>query len=113
MQDTPIQTSEHANPEPVGRLQELAHHLAEIHTGVQKSPKPSVLLTKHLRIWEETSQDAYQHFRAASLKDPAFSRASEWMLDNFYVVKQTFRQIEEDLPASFINQLPKLDGDVR
>ena len=32
------------------------------------------------------------------------------MLDNFYVVKQTFRQIEEDLPASFLNQLPKLDG---
>ncbi len=32
------------------------------------------------------------------------------MLDNFYVVKQTFRQIEEGLPASFINQLPKLDG---
>ena len=55
-------------------------------------------------------QDAYQHFRAASLKDPAFSRAGEWMLDNFYIVKQTFRQIEEDLPASFINQLPKLDG---
>ena len=38
------------------------------------------------------------------------SRAGEWMLDNFYVVKQTFRQIEEDLPASFLNQLPKLDG---
>ncbi len=44
------------------------------------------------------------------MKDLAFSRAGEWMLDNFYVVKQTFRQIEEGLPASFINQLPKLDG---
>jgi cyclic beta-1,2-glucan synthetase len=110
MQVTPIQTSERANPEPEGRLVELAHHLAEIHTSVYKSPKQWVLLTKHLRTWEETLQDAYQHFRATSLTDPAFSRAGEWMLDNFYVVKQTFRQIEEGLPASFIDQLPKLDG---
>ena len=110
MQVTPIQISEQANPEPRERLEELAHQLAEIHTGVHKSPKPWGLLTKHLRTWEETLQDAYQHFKATSLKDPAFSRAGEWMLDNFYVVKQTFRQIEEGLPASFVNQLPKLDG---
>ena len=32
------------------------------------------------------------------------------MLDNFYIVKQTFRQIKEDLPASFLNQLPRLKG---
>ena len=30
------------------------------------------------------------------------------MLDNFYIVKQTIRQIEEDLPDSFLNELPKL-----
>ena len=30
------------------------------------------------------------------------------MLDNFYVVKQTIRQIEEDLPDSFLSELPKL-----
>ena len=110
MQVTPFQTSDRANPEPRARLEELAHQLAEIHTGVRKSPKPWILLEKHLRTWEEKLQDAYQHFSAASLRDPAFSRAGEWMLDNFYVVKQTFRQIEESLPSSFINQLPKLNG---
>ena len=30
------------------------------------------------------------------------------MLDNFYIVKQTIRQIEEDLPDSFLTELPKL-----
>ena len=49
-------------------------------------------------------------FKAVPSKDLPVSRAGEWMLDNFYIVKQTFRQIEEDLPASFLNQLPKLDG---
>ena len=110
MQATPIQISDRANPEPRGRLEELARHLAETHTGIQKSSRPWVLLVKHLPTWEVILQVAYQHFRAASLKDPAFSRAGEWMLDNFYIVKQAFRQIEEGLPASFINHLPKLDG---
>ena len=55
-------------------------------------------------------QDAYQYFRASSLKDPVFSQASEWMLDNFYIVEQTFHQIEEDLPKSYFDQLPKLDA---
>jgi len=38
----------------------------------------------------------------------AFSRAGEWMLDNFYVVKQTLHQIEVDLPKKYYAQLPKL-----
>ena len=110
MQVTPVQTSERANPEPGGRLEQLAHQLAENHTEVDKSSKQRNLLLKHLRTWKETLQDAYQHFRATSLKDPVFSRASEWMLDNFYVIEQTFRQIGEDLPKSFFDQLPKLDA---
>ncbi|MDD2921650.1 MAG: glucoamylase family protein, partial [Anaerolineales bacterium] len=32
------------------------------------------------------------------------------MLDNFYIVKQTLRQIEEDLPVIFLRQLPRLAG---
>ncbi len=110
MQVTPIQISDRAIPESGRRLEELAHHLAEIHTDTHISPKPWVLLAKHLRTWEGTLQVAYQHFNAASGKDPAFSRAGEWILDNFYIIKQAFRQVEEGLPSSFINQLPKLDG---
>ncbi len=54
-------------------------------------------------------RDAYVHFRAESSKDLAFSRAGEWMLDNFYIVEQTIHQIEEDLPERYYDQLPKLD----
>jgi len=46
------------------------------------------------------------NFKSVPSKDLPVSRAGEWMLDNFYIVKQTFRQIDEDLPASFLNQLP-------
>lgn len=110
MQVTPIQTSERPSPEPGEQLEQHAHLLAKNHTRVHKSPKQWDLLLKLLHTWKEALQDAYQHFRAMSLKDPVFSRASEWMLDNFYVVEQTFHQIEEDLPKSFFDQLPKLDA---
>ena len=37
--------------------------------------------------------------------------AAEWLLDNFHLVEQQLRQIEEDLPPGYYRQLPKLkDG---
>lgn len=110
MQVTPIQTANQTAPDPGEHLELLAHHLAENHPGVTKSRQQRPLLIKHLPGWKQTLLDAYQHFRATSVKDPVFSRASEWMLDNFYIVEQTFHQIEEDLPNSYYNQLPKLDA---
>ena len=110
MQATTLLNTEPASSKPGQELKELARHLAEIHTSVHKSSKTWVVLTTQLRSWEQSLQQAYQHFRVASLNDPAFSRAGEWMLDNFYVVEQTFHQIEEGLPSKFVKQLPKLDG---
>ncbi len=109
MQATPIGASEQANPDAGVRQEQLARQLAQIYT-IDKSPKHKAILLQHLQNWEHTLRAAYVVFRGESSKDLAFSRAGEWMLDNFYVVKQTFRQIEEGLPTSFLNQLPKLDG---
>ena len=44
----------------------------------------------------------------ASAQDTALSSAAEWLLDNYYLVVQALRQIEEDLPESYYRQLPKL-----
>ena len=70
-------------------------------------------LLEYLQSWELALRNANAIFKTVPAKDAPVSRAGEWMLDNFYIVKQTFRQIEEDLPASFLNQLPKLDRDCR
>ncbi len=50
---------------------------------------------------------ATAYFRQASPKVP-LSRAAEWMLDNFYLVQQSLRQVREDMPPEFYRQLPKL-----
>ena len=107
-------------PEPLNpgvdiRLREFAHRLAKTHevdTAKVSRTKETTLL-EYLESWELALRNAYAIFKAAPSKhlpDPSgrSSRAGEWMLDNFYVVKQTIRQIEEDLPDSFLKELPKL-----
>ena len=92
------------------RLREFAHRLAkthEIETAKISRPEETTLL-EYLDGWELALHNAYAIFKAVPSKDGSVSRAGEWMLDNFYVVKQTIRQIEEDLPDSFLNELPKL-----
>jgi len=106
--------AEPANPDTDNRLREFARQLAKTHT-VELSRHQKTNLLEYLQSWELALRNANAIFKAVPAKDlpdllSKSSRAGEWMLDNFYVVKQTFRQIEEDLPASFLNQLPKLDG---
>ncbi len=63
-------------------------------------------LLQHLQSWERILHDAYRYFRVEASKDLTFSRAGEWMLDNFYIIEQTLHQIKEDLPKNYYDQLP-------
>ena len=99
---SPISADSNQQPE------QLARGLASLHTELIHRRTPRVLLTRLLPGWERTLQAAYQHFRDSSLKEALFSRASEWMLDNFYIVEQSFHQIAQDLPRRFFDQLPTL-----
>jgi hypothetical protein len=101
--------SEPTHPNADVRLREFAHQLAETHTVEVSHPQKTDLL-EHLQSWELALQNANSIFKSVPAKDVPVSRAGEWMLDNFYIVKQTLRQIEEDLPASFLIQLPELNG---
>src|SRR5512140_1070312 len=97
-------------PDEERSFEQLAQELAERHTELEeKGSTRRVLLSIHLPIWKQALADAYQYFRATSARDLAFSRAGEWLLDNYYIVEQTFHQIEEDLPKSYFDQLPKIN----
>src|ERR1700690_2027086 len=107
MQATLIGTSQPANLSAEIQLEQLASQLARDHVAIA-STKHKVYLLGHLQIWKQTLQDAYACFSSGPSKDIAFSQAGEWMLDNFYIVEQTLHQIEQDLPQSYFDQLPKL-----
>ena len=107
MQDIHITTPDEDNPSIEIRLEQLASQIAGKHTAIENGRHLGQLL-KQVQSWKQTLQDAYACFRSAPSKDIAFSRAGEWMLDNFYIIEQTLHQIEQDLPQEYFDQLPKL-----
>ncbi len=97
------------NSEPDSRLREFAHRLAKTH-GVNTVPVKKTSLLDPLDSWEQVLRNSNAIFKAGTSKDLSVSRASEWMMDNFYIITQTFHQIKEDLPDSYLHQLPRLEG---
>ena len=88
----------------------MAHQLAAQHV-IGPQPASHVHHLAQLPRLTQQLQDAHQHFVNASAQDLALSSAAEWLLDNYYLVVQALRQIEEDLPESYYRQLPKLVAD--
>ena len=64
-----------------------------------------------LELYETWLAEAHRYFRVASQQKLPLTYASEWILDNYYIIRQALQQIKEDLPASFFNQLPRLVED--
>lgn len=64
--------------------------------------------TRNLKIYASWLAEAHRYFGRTTDQNVSLSYASEWVLDNFYIVRQALRQIEEDLPPDFYRQLPKL-----
>ena len=74
-----------------------------------KTALPARDLPGHdLGLYESWLAEAHQHFRKASLGKVSLSYASEWVLDNYYIIRQALQQIEEDLPSGYYKQLPRL-----
>lgn len=60
-----------------------------------------------IQEWIET---AYQFLKGTNDPDLKLSYASEWLMDNFYLITQTIRLIREDISSGFYTDLPKIDG---
>ncbi len=68
------------------------------------------LLGRDLALYESWLAEAHRIFREASQKKLSLTYASEWVLDNYYIIRQALQQIKEDLPSGYYKQLPKLTG---
>ena len=51
---------------------------------------------------------AYRATAEAISKDQIITPTAEWLVDNFHVVDEQIRQIQDDLPRGYYRQLPKL-----
>ncbi|MFO7742983.1 MAG: glucoamylase family protein [Anaerolineae bacterium] len=90
-------------------LEHRARDLAQVHSA---SPDPGITPTPldRLPILASLVRRAYASFVAASEERGVLSGVAEWLLDNFYVVQQAVRQIDENMPAGYYRRLPKLDA---
>jgi cyclic beta-1,2-glucan synthetase len=96
--------------EPIGRLDHAAREAAKAHS-LQPPAPDAPKLTDHLAVLEDALRRAHRQIAAAAQETLAISYASEWLLDNFYVVEQALDQVEQDMPAGFYRKLPKLGAD--
>ena len=88
-------------------LETLASRLAQEHQAVRQSQRRPGLLAR-LNLCEQRLREAYHFFVAAPLEVQARSHAAEWLLDNFYLLERTVRQIREAMPPGYYRRLPEL-----
>ena len=62
----------------------------------------------NLALYESWLEEAHSYFRGITSQKESLTYASEWVLDNYYIIRQAIQQIEEDLPSGYYNQLPTL-----
>src|SRR5512136_2799098 len=78
-------------------LEGRARAFAESHTLVPHSRR-GMKFAKQLDHMHALLQQAYQRAQETSQQQLKTSYASEWLLDNYYIVQQAVRQIRQDMP---------------
>ena len=73
-----------------------------------KTPPGKTCRGATLNLLKSWLAEAHHSFRDASHQEMSLTYASEWVLDNYYIIRQAIKQIEEDLPPGYYLQLPKL-----
>ena len=92
-------------------LDQLATHLSGEYILAEPTlSKP--LLVSLLNDHKKVLTAAYKKFSQSAQEDTPMSYAAEWLLDNFFVVQQAIRQVREDMPSGYYQQLPKLKNTV-
>lgn len=94
------------------RLEEYAIYLAE-HLQIEESPRRGRPMLRRMKDSADKLLCAYRSLVEAVQEKETISPAAEWLLDNFHIVEEQLREIRQDLPKSYYEELPKLSqGDL-
>jgi hypothetical protein len=106
------------SPEPPIRaelfsIERLEQHAESLAAAQHVAPnlRRSRPLAKRLYDNTKVLTEAYHTVVRASSAHQPITPAAEWLLDNFHIVDEQIREINDDLPPGFYRRLPKLaDG---
>lgn len=114
--DTPIVPLVDSSPPPRqaplsdAQLRIHAHLLAQAH--VVRKGSAAEQLPGWLGAHERTLDQAFDAARmAAQTEDRSIEPAAEWLIDNYYVIKEQIKEVRTGLPRSYLRQLPLAAGD--
>src|SRR5215216_1215280 len=72
-----------------------------------KPRRTSFTIPARLKQFMRLFQECYEYFEESNKAQVSTSQTSEWLMDNFYVIEQAVRHVEQDLPADYYQRLPK------
>jgi cyclic beta-1,2-glucan synthetase len=91
----------------IERLEQHGESLAAAQP-ITTKPERGRPLAARLRDNARVLLGAYRTIAAAIRDERAITPAADWLVDNFHVVEEQIREIQDDLPRGFYRQLPKL-----
>ncbi len=92
----------------VERLEQYAQTLAAEHKTVSQKGRNELL--PRLEANGRKLEYAYKTLVKAISKGSAISPAAEWLIDNYHIVEEQLREIRQDLPKGYYQELPKLSS---
>jgi len=91
----------------VERLEDHARSLARAQT-ITTDPSHGRAVASRLAENGRVLVESYRALARAIDEERAITPAAEWLVDNFPVIDEQLREIRDDLPANYYEELPKL-----
>ena len=88
------------------QMEQHGRRLAESH--VLARDRAADQLLPRLAANEEILQSAFAQLTEAVMADRRVTPASEWLLDNFYLIEEQIRTAKRHLPKNYSRELPRL-----
>ena len=88
-------------------LEALARQLAEMSGTARAGQRGRHLLRDVVRTGRELKA-AHRLIQEAFRRGESTGPETEWLLDNFHIIEDSLREVREDLPRGYYQQLPKL-----
>ena len=96
------QNTSPSSNDPDQTIAELARELSDC-----RPRRSTFFIPARLNQFMRFFQECYDYFEETNKAQVSTSQTSEWLMDNFYVIEQAVRQVEQDLPADYYQRLPK------
>ena len=91
----------------VERLEQHAQSLAAAQTVTKETYQGRPLIPRVVENGR-VLLDSYRAIARAIQEERAITPAAEWLVDNFHIVEEQLREIQDDLPPGYYRKLPKL-----